>query len=135
MSTMSPPASAMACAILATTPRVFWPVVVTTAREFFPATLGGSPDPPGARSAGRRPAALGLRELVVSRAAATSDATSEARLAGRLPARATTAAVTRATSARTSPSLSATRDLHAIDDRHHRRVDGDVRLGARGQGR
>src|SRR5215471_3013072 len=114
---MSPPASAIAWAILATIPLALRPVVVTTARL--------RPSPRCFCSA--------------ATAAATSLATIAARsprpLATSAPARVATARVTRATSSRISASGSAglTRQLHAIDDGHDRGVDGHVWLGPRGQ--
>src|SRR5438552_1161928 len=105
MSRMSPPASAMACAIFATIPRAFLPVVVTTARLPPPSFVTPSfPPLPFTGEGG------------VS-AAATSAATMAARSARR-PAFAATARVTLATRPRTSASSSAsfTGQLHALDD-------------------
>src|SRR6185369_6779707 len=132
MSRMSPPASAIACAILATIPRAFLPVVVTTARLLTPPFPPFPPLPLAGEGGVRGDLATGA---VSPSAAATSAATMPARSARR-PALAATACVTRATSARTwasSRSASFTGQLHAIDHRHHGGVDRHVRLGVRRQ--
>ena len=97
---MSPPASAMACAIRATMPRWFLPVVVTTAR-------------PAARAA-----------RLAARSACRRAAPSATRLAR--PPRASP----RRRGAAGRSSFTFAVDLHAIDDRDDRGVDRNGRLGS-----
>src|SRR3954447_9811992 len=115
MSTMSPPASAMAWAMLATIPRRFLPVVVTTARG------------PRRRASSAQEAQISAR----ARACPAGDgavAVAVAPLA--TVASAATSRVTSATRRRRRSSTSRfTVDLHAIDDGDDGGVDGNVRLG------
>src|SRR5215831_13309202 len=120
MSTMSPPASAMAWAILATMPRLFLPVVVMTARG--PRLLASSAHDAHNSARASVSAARGVCpvDLPVDLPAAVSAATSRM-TSSMTPLR------------RESALSRATVDLHAIDDRDDGGVDGDVGLAPRGQ--
>src|SRR6266700_4652064 len=143
MSRISPPASAIACAILATMPLRFLPVVVITARRpvlrrscsrqeahSWAASERGGEDGDGEEDGDGDGGWADWAEV-------TSAATIWARSARVLPARRATCRDTRAISSRRSALSSEgfTVELDAIHDGDDSGVDGNVWLLSRGQRR